>query len=213
MVLGTGAHELDHLAVAVGGLAELAAGLVDHAEPIVAIVHFGVPDQQFSGGLLGLIEAACMDQVDYGVRGCIQGLGVLPCGQGFVSLSSLVGLLILQGDALGGGGRKLGRPVFFQATVLVLLTTAARAQIVATGFWHVDPSYQDWERGRLAHRRAAPTPPAASPPASTNRRDYPSVPRLAARPEVPHPACAHRPRVRGAMSCRRLPVRWQSPPS
>src|SRR5439155_19645030 len=63
IVLGIGTRELDHLAVAVGGLAELAAALVDHAETIVAIVHLGVAKQQLSGGLFGLIEAAGMDQV------------------------------------------------------------------------------------------------------------------------------------------------------
>ena len=132
VVLRIGARELDHVAVAVGGLVELAAGLVDHAEPIVAIVHLGVAHQQLSGGLFGFIEAAGMDQVDHGVGRRIQGLGLLPRGLGLqqvglevLLLSSLGGLVSLQRDALGNGGRELDRPVLFEAAVLVLLAQAA----------------------------------------------------------------------------------------
>ena len=95
----------------------------------------------------------------------------------------------------------------FQAAVLVLLAAAARAGIVATGFG-TGCSYQ-----LVCQRHAgAPTREPSKPRPATTRRDHPSVPCLAARPEVPHPACSHRPRVRGATSCRRLSMRRQSPP-
>lgn len=197
-------------------------------------MHLGVANQQLSGGLFGLIEAAGMDQVDHGVGRRIQSLGFLQRGLGFqqlglvvLSLSSLVGLLSLQRDALGDGGREFGRPVLFQAAVLVLFTAAARAGIVATGFWHSGPLLP-----RLGETTATASPPstgaacrrapflgdlASTTPLeesiSITRRDQPSVPCLAARPEVPHPSSSHRPRVRGAVSCRRLSMRWRSPPS
>src|SRR5665213_2952075 len=227
IVLGISARELDHLAVAVGGLAELAAGLVDHAEPIVAIVHLGVANQQLSGGLFGLIEAAGMDQIDHGVGRRIQGLGFQQRGLVVLSLSSLVVLLSLQRDALANSGREFSRPILFQAAELVLLTAAARAGIVATGSWHSGSLLS-----RLGEMTATASPPSAGAACrlahflgdlastapleesiSITRRDQPSVPCLAARPEDPHAACSHRPRVRGAMSCRGLSMRWRSPPS
>ena len=116
-----------------------------------------------------------MDQVDDGVGRRIQGLGFIQRGLGFqqlglvnLSLSSLVGLLILQRDALANSRRKLGRQVLFQAAVLVLLTAAARAGIVATGFWHSGSHLS-----RLGERTATASPPRhwrRPPPCSLARR-------------------------------------------
>src|SRR5947208_967859 len=66
--------------------------------------------------------------------------GCWPAGR--VSSTGSVGVvdrtfcLCRGGFELDDGGREFGRPVLFQATVLVLLTAAARAGIVAAGSWH-----------------------------------------------------------------------------
>jgi hypothetical protein len=72
----------------------------------------------------------------------IQGVGLLQRGLVVLALNSVVGKLRLQPQSLGNGWREFGRPVIFQAAVLVLFPAAARAGIVATGFWHGGPSYQ-----------------------------------------------------------------------
>ena len=63
-MLGTGADELEDFAVAVGGLAVLAACLVDHAQTIVAVMHLGKARDEIASGVLGFIELAGVDQVD-----------------------------------------------------------------------------------------------------------------------------------------------------
>src|SRR5271170_7136865 len=69
IVVGVFPDERDHLPIAVGSLAVFAAGLVDHAEAIVAIVHVGKQHQKVAGGLFSLVELAGSDQVGSGV-GC-----------------------------------------------------------------------------------------------------------------------------------------------
>src|SRR5271157_293392 len=59
--------ERDHLPIALGSLAVLATGLVDHSEAIVAIVHVGEQHQEVAGGLLGLVELAGADEAGGGV--------------------------------------------------------------------------------------------------------------------------------------------------
>ena len=59
--------EGDYLAVALGSLAVLSACLVDHSQPIVAIMHVWEVLEQMAGGLLGFIELAGIDQIDDGV--------------------------------------------------------------------------------------------------------------------------------------------------
>ena len=60
--------EVDDFLIVVSGLLVIAPGLIDHAETIVAVVHFGEPHQEVAGGLLGLVELAGADEVDSGVR-------------------------------------------------------------------------------------------------------------------------------------------------
>ena len=52
VLIGVSADEVDDLAIAVGGLFVIAARLVDHPQPIVSIVYFGVAHEQIAGGLL-----------------------------------------------------------------------------------------------------------------------------------------------------------------
>ena len=52
------------LAIAVGGLPWLTTRLVDPTQSIVTVVNFGVAHQQFTRGLLGVVEPASVDEVD-----------------------------------------------------------------------------------------------------------------------------------------------------
>ena len=57
-VIGVGADELDHLAVALCRLLLIAARLIHAGEPLVPIRHLRVPFQQLPRGLLGFIQLA-----------------------------------------------------------------------------------------------------------------------------------------------------------
>ena len=63
VVVGMLADEVDHLAIAVGRLAAVAARLVHHSEPVPAVVHVGEADQQVACGRLGLVEPCGADKV------------------------------------------------------------------------------------------------------------------------------------------------------
>jgi hypothetical protein len=76
------ADDVDCLAVVVGGTAVIAAGLADHAEAIIAIVHIGEARQEIVGGVLGGVELAGMDEVDDGVGCRGQLVGDLGFGSG-----------------------------------------------------------------------------------------------------------------------------------
>jgi hypothetical protein len=68
VVLGVWAHEVDEdFAIEVGGFTILSTRLADHAEPVVAVVHFGITDQQLASGAFGFVESASVNQVDDGV--------------------------------------------------------------------------------------------------------------------------------------------------
>jgi hypothetical protein len=67
VVVGVVANELDDFSVAVGGLAIVTSGLVDHAEAIPAVVDIGEALEQIAGDLLGFIELVLIDEVDGGV--------------------------------------------------------------------------------------------------------------------------------------------------
>src|SRR5260370_39174307 len=58
VVVGGLPDERDHLAIAVGSLTVVATRLIDHAEPIVAVVHVVEPHHEIAGSLLGLLELA-----------------------------------------------------------------------------------------------------------------------------------------------------------
>src|SRR6202521_5812725 len=67
VVVGMLLDERDQLSVAVGRLLLVAAGLIDHAEAIVAIVHVGEQHQEIACGLLGLVELAGTDEFGSGI--------------------------------------------------------------------------------------------------------------------------------------------------
>jgi hypothetical protein len=68
-VVRVGADEGGGLAIGVGGLEILAAGLVDHADAVVAVMDLGEAFEEVVGGLLRLVEAAFLDQVGDDVGG------------------------------------------------------------------------------------------------------------------------------------------------
>lgn len=53
VLIGVSADEVDDLPVTLGGVFVIAARFVDHPEPVVAVVHFGVANQQVACGGLG----------------------------------------------------------------------------------------------------------------------------------------------------------------
>jgi len=59
--------ERDDLSVAFRGLEIVTAGLMDHAEAIIAVVRFRELDQEIVGGLFGLIELAGTNEIGSGV--------------------------------------------------------------------------------------------------------------------------------------------------
>jgi hypothetical protein len=73
-------QELEHTAVAVGGLAVIAALLLHHAEPVPTVmprmpphdVHLRVARQQRAGGSLGFVELVGLYEVDDGIGGVAQ---------------------------------------------------------------------------------------------------------------------------------------------
>jgi len=67
VVVGVFSNELDDLAIVVGRLLLISSRLVDHAEAIVAIVHFRKALQEIASGLFRLIEFPGLDQIDRGV--------------------------------------------------------------------------------------------------------------------------------------------------
>jgi len=87
----------------------------------VPVDDLGVLLQQLASGLLGLIQAACLDQADDGIGGGVQLLG-LPVGFQCGLLSLLLARAI--------GGRLLGL-ILLPAAQLVLLAAPAVAGGVA----------------------------------------------------------------------------------
>ena len=89
--IGVITHELDDLAIAVGGFAVLAAGLIDHAEAVVPVVHLRVVHEKLACGLLGFIELACLHQGNDGIGILGEIALVLEGLQGGFGLSSCLG--------------------------------------------------------------------------------------------------------------------------
>ena len=80
-VIGVGANELDHFAVAVGSLPMIAASLIHAGEPLVPVGHLRVAFQQLTRGLLGFIQLAGFQQVHDRIGSGIERLR-LPQGLG-----------------------------------------------------------------------------------------------------------------------------------
>jgi hypothetical protein len=72
VAVGTLANEVDHLAIAVGRVAAVAARLVHHAEPVPAIVHIGEAQEQVVCGRLGFIELARGKELHHGIGSGIE---------------------------------------------------------------------------------------------------------------------------------------------
>jgi hypothetical protein len=51
------ANKVDNLPIAFGGMFVITARLVDHPEPIVAVVHIGIAHEQVACGSFGFTEA------------------------------------------------------------------------------------------------------------------------------------------------------------
>ena len=136
-----GLDELDDLAIPVGGGLFIAARFVDHAEPIVSIVDFGVAFQELARSPLGLLELAFVHHVDYGVG--VAGEFVLFILGGATAEVALHVIVLMQGSFRGTGlrrglqGNTFGLLVLRQAAALVLLPAAARAGIIASGLGHI----------------------------------------------------------------------------
>jgi hypothetical protein len=69
--VGVVTDDVDGAAVAVGGLARIAAGFVDHTEAVVAVMDIGEAREQLMCGLFGGIEIAGLNHVDH----CVGRLG------------------------------------------------------------------------------------------------------------------------------------------
>jgi hypothetical protein len=136
----------DHLPIAVGGLSVLTAGLMHHAEAVVAVVDLGEPRLEVAGSLLGLIELAGADEVGGGVgrNGQFVLIGVLGAGEnrrdgGFHVTKRR---RTVSGGVFGAPRFDLGKLLAFdpfllgKAALLVLVATAAGARIIASRFGH-----------------------------------------------------------------------------
>src|SRR5487761_1165472 len=145
VVVGVLLDERNHLSVAVGGLLLVATGLIDHAEAIVAIVHVGEQQQEVAGGLLGLVQLAGTDEFGSGVGGDGEFILVSVLGSGEARRDG--GFDLTKVQAMRGGGfsaprfglgKLLARDRFVlgKAAFLVLVATAARAGIIASGLGH-----------------------------------------------------------------------------
>jgi hypothetical protein len=132
--VGVLANVLDNLPVAVGRLLVLASGFIDHAEAIVAVVHFGEAHQEVADGVLcGLVELTGTDEVG-GVVGRGRQLVFSDLDAGELGKDCSFRLTKLRAVSIGGLGAHnfgLGKPLalgcllFGQAALLVLLATAA----------------------------------------------------------------------------------------
>ena len=134
VLVGVSVDELDHLAIADGGLLILPAGFVDHAQSIVAVVNIREAYEQIPRGCLGFVELAGLHQANDGIGGIRELNGflrlVLPLQhrrEGGVLF--LLFHLVFAGCFSGGGGiafelRQISSLVLRQATLLVFLPAA-----------------------------------------------------------------------------------------
>src|SRR5262245_41186011 len=139
VVVRTLAHDVAHLPIAVGGLSILPTVLVHDAETVPAVGLVRISHQEIAGGCLGLIELADLDELDHGVGG-IGNLIILIVPYQSVG-NGLFGVMDVQATSCGEFNILLCL-VLRQAALLVLLTAATGAGIIASGFGH---SGQDLE--------------------------------------------------------------------
>src|SRR5271157_5846073 len=135
---GVLADEVNHFAIAVSCLPVLAAGLVHHAEAVVAVVLAGEPHQEIAGGLFRLVKLAGMDEIYHGI-GCVHELiGVIVDGKPSGDFLRHAGQVWRGGGRLDGGGELFapGGFILCQAALLVLVATSAGAGIIASGLGH-----------------------------------------------------------------------------
>jgi hypothetical protein len=108
-VIGIRTDELDDFPVTLNGLLPITSRLINHAEPVVAVMHVGEALQEIVCRALGLIELAGLDQIDGGIGGSRQLF--LPQKKGFFALEEGIELFALFSFACGGTGKRvaLGR--------------------------------------------------------------------------------------------------------
>ncbi len=138
VLLRVSPNEVDDLAIAVSRLFLIAAGLVNHPEPIPAVMHIGEALEQIAGDLLGLVEPAFVDEVDGGVgrrRQLVLEIveAVLGGGEAFGEFGVRRAFVAGRRD---GCERALDLLVLGEAAALVFLAAATRAGIIASGFGH-----------------------------------------------------------------------------
>ena len=120
-------------AVVVGGLAMIAAGFVDHAEAVIAVMDIGEAREQVVGGLFGGIEIAGVDHVDHGVGG----LGQFVAFVVFLEKASQRRPARRHSGRLNGTRGTFGGLVTGQAALLVFLAAVAVAGIIPSDFGHL----------------------------------------------------------------------------
>jgi hypothetical protein len=154
VVVGMLADEVDHFAIAVGGLSGVAARLMHHSEAVPAVMHVGETDQKVTCGCLGLVEPVGADEVHDGIGGGIKlvliGVFLLGHAQARGDLCRQLidgqgmgrGALMAMSDggliALRMGFDKaiaLGRLVLGETALLIFIAAAAVAGLIASGLW------------------------------------------------------------------------------
>src|SRR5262249_18137229 len=146
VVVGTLAHNVAHFPIAICGLTVLAAGFGHDAETVPALRLMRVSHEERASSYSGVFQLARVDELDHPVGGIGNPviLIVVPCprktlGKG---LFEVVDVQVASLGAFLGIGPLVGEYdallclILCQATLLVLLTTAAGAGIIASGFGH-----------------------------------------------------------------------------
>jgi hypothetical protein len=139
VLVGTGAEEVDDLAVVIGGLLVVATSLVDHSQSIVSVVDFGEAHEKIPCRLFGDVEFAVVDHIDDGV-GCggeFIGVIVTKGVTAKIAMSMIVVVMMVGsgGESLGGGleeSSALGTLILLKAAALVFSSAATVARIVAS---------------------------------------------------------------------------------
>src|SRR4029077_4172679 len=97
-VVGVVAREGQGLAVIFGSLTVIAAGLVDHAETVIAVMDVGEALQQFMGGLLRRVELSSVDEIE----------DTVGCGGQFVVIVAQAKMIWVRFEHRSGEGLALG---------------------------------------------------------------------------------------------------------
>ena len=137
VLVGMSADEVDDLSIALCGLLFVAACLVDHTQPVVAVVDFGEAREEIPCSLFGFVEFAVVDHIDdrIGCDGQFIGVIVTKSVAAEIAVSLVVGVVGSGGKSIGGGlgeDSALGKLILLEATALIFLSAAAVARIVAS---------------------------------------------------------------------------------